>query len=78
MYSMLFQFCDVVGHNLRVAHLDISYCVVVSCMREEHYNCFSVIIHIFLLFCATAAGYRHEQADDGCDNTSDVHFNLLL
>ena len=30
------DFCDIVGYNLCVANLNVSYCIVVSCMREEY------------------------------------------
>ena len=49
------QFRNVVGHDLRVAHLNVAYCVVVSRMREEHYQCFSIFFHSCFLFCAAAA-----------------------
>ena len=62
-------FADIVGHNLRVTHLDISHAVVVASMREEHYECLTVLFHClrlslfrcrltdicFTLFCTVAS-----------------------
>ena len=58
------QFADVVGHNLRVAHLDVAHAVVVAGMGEEDHDglALDLAIGLFaLLLFASAARHTAQQ-----------------
>ena len=46
---------NLIGNKFGIADLYVSYSIVFSCMREEHYQYFSFLFHNFLFFCRTVA-----------------------
>ena len=71
---------DVVSDDFGVAHLDIAYRIVVSRLREKHYQCFACCFHFFFLFlfCLAAACSRYEQCHSDCNDILEFHSRCLL